>query len=429
MHFFERHFANLQNPSWYRNELSLPVHTVCVTHDKDAGGHHGEILRVVAVLDNQSELNLIAKVLRQADPSQQFDREIFVYRDFLPRLAQQGQHTLFHSPKLYFSDYDATIGAKILLLDNIPSLHCGLFFGDSLPHNQNPSEQSKIQQIPTLFPNISAIDLTTNAFQQIARFHGAFWLIQPDSIPSYINGSCWAREIQAGSAQLLDSPGRQQYDAFMSLAVTNWAQLEVKRPSIKIPPQLIEVIDYALQHSTYERFIQRLASRPYTVIHSDFYPANCLLEKPHQGSNLEVGEKDHVGPDGLPRLFIIDYELTSIGCGPQDLAQWVISHLDPILREQHEEKLLECYYTALKHAWKAQFGEEQMDIYAAQYTLDDVKTDYIYGAGKWLWLLAVCVPFCDGISDSMYQHFVSQLSAFCTHFNIRPDGNIPLARP
>jgi len=62
------------------------------------------------------------------------------------------------------------------------------------------------------------------------------------------------------------------------------------------------------------------------------------------------------------------------------------------------------------------------------YTVSDVKRDYIYGGGKWIWLIAVCVGSVDMISDVLYQHFVTQLTHFFQTHGVEANENVPLPR-
>jgi len=435
--FYTKYYEALQTPEWYQNELQLPVISVVMVPYLDAGGHHAEVLKITlnirqgdVVNGNGGKLELVAKLLNESDPAAGYERELFIYKYSLTPLAEQG---LINSPKLYFSDFEKSTGSKLLLLESIPSVQCGRFFGMTSPHNHGKD----LVEMTMAFPNVTAVSITKAAWSQIAKLHGSYWNVPKKDIPVYIKGRDWV--VGRESSEETDEEGKQdegltttthlsgeeQYNHMIAFARTQWARRHEVRPNTNFYGYLDKIIDFALDYSTWERFIDRLNSVPHTLIHSDFYPANCLLKIDDE---KVVPNENNTEPNLDSRLYLIDYELTSVGPGPQDLAQWVISHLHPDLRKDNEDELMQTYYNSLIQAWEAKFGSERCQELQKSYTVSDVKRDYIYGGGKWIWLIAVCVGSVDMISDVLYQHFVTQLTHFFQTHGVEANENVPLPR-
>ena len=49
----------------------------------------------------------------------------------------------------------------------------------------------------------------------------------------------------------------------------------------------------------------------------------------------------------LLRLILLDWENVGVGSGPQEIAQFLISHMDPGLRATVESEVLQEYYHSL----------------------------------------------------------------------------------
>lgn len=91
-----------------------------------------------------------------------------------------------------------------------------------------------------------------------------------------------------------------------------------------------------------------------TLIHGDFFPANVMVRRDQS-------------------IVIVDWEMCRFGRPGVDLAQWVISHMEPSLRRSCELELLRDYHAVLN---------------VKEYTFDELVTDYQKGGLlKWKKLL------------------------------------------
>lgn len=420
--FYLKYRPKLEDVEWLSEITKLPITNVVLSHPTDAGGHYAEVFSLALTTASTSTptLNLIVKLLAQGHRLQGFEREIPVYENFLTPLINRG---LINAPRFYFGDFDADSGAKIVVLEQLNAVHCGRFFGFTSPHNQGKDLDLMCKD----YPGITDVEITRKAFIQVAQLHGAYWCLPKEQIPDYIRGGDWLG-VTATSATTTTSDqtetksplsvGEEQYNAILSFARDQWPLRHEKRPNCKFNPYLESIVQHSIDSSTYQSFTNVLNSSPHTIIHSDFYPANALVEL--------VPDEDGDGKNLKSKVFLIDYEVISIGQGPQDLAQWMISHVHPETRLANEQELLMVYRNALIEVWTKVHGADKAQEFERNYPHEKLIGDYIAGGGKWIWLIAICVSSLDSISDVLYQHFIDQLTHFFQTFDVQiAKGNVP----
>lgn len=140
------------------------------------------------------------------------------------------------------------------------------------------------------------------------------------------------------------------------------------------------------------------------MVHGDFHPAN-MMWKP-------IPSYDKTKASGL--IYFLDWEMVGIGSGPQDLAQFFISHVSSETRRICELKLLREYYEALNET-----------ITNDRFSWEDCKRDYSHGgAERWIWLLPLLAEMCP---DKMVQFFHDQLQQFLEDHNLNA-SNIGMPR-
>ena len=106
-------------------------------------------------------------------------------------------------------------------------------------------------------------------------------------------------------------------------------------------------------------------------------------------------------------LRLLDWEMTGLGSGPQDLGQYVISNMDPQERRDCEERLLRNYY------------DELVTLGVSEYTFEECWKEYtIGGLERWLWFLVYFLA-----NEAMLdwaQFFHDQIAQFAHDHNIKP---------
>lgn len=423
--FYVKYYAKLSDPLWLSEITGETVTAVEITTPVDAGGHHATVFSLrctitpSATRPSSTELKLIVKLLGQGNTKQGFEREIEVYQRFLQPLNDKG---LINTPKFYFGDHDPIIGAKIVVLEELDAVHCGRFFGHTSPHNIGKD----LVEMTKDYPGVTDVLITAKGFAQVAKLHAAYWQIPKSEIPACINGGDWlfspdqdgkAAAAVADPTEL--SPGEKQYNEMVGYARATWPLRHTKRTNVTLNKYLEDIVTHSLETTTFESFSKNLNSRPHTIIHSDFYPANSLVEYIKDPTK----DEDHC------KVYLIDFEVISIGAGPQDLAQWMISHVNPVTRKENEMELLGIYYQTLQTVWKEVFGEAKAEEFKSAYPFSMVLEDYINGVGKWIWLLCVCAGLTEGIPDHLYQHFIDQMTDFLQTFDVSIEkGNVPEPR-
>ena len=198
-----------------------------------------------------------------------------------------------------------------------------------------------------------------------------------------------------------------------------------------------------------------LATRPLTLVHGDFHPANIMIVPPTSDRPASVGRVYGAAwvvlhaflerapqlsrpleraPQSVPQsplnvyllypspcartqVVLLDFEQVGVGSGPQDLGQYLISHASPETRRGIEARgAVEAYYEALCGL--------NVGV-AATMTLEQCKAEYVAGgAGRWLWFLPVLNAMCP---PPMTQYFHDQLLAFLKDHNITPE-TVPMPR-
>jgi hypothetical protein len=118
----------------------------------------------------------------------------------------------------------------------------------------------------------------------------------------------------------------------------------------------------------------------------------------------EVAEAD------MARIVLLDFEQLGVGSGPQDLGQYVISHMDPEVRRRHQDDLLHLYHDEL-----ARGG---VDI--AEFTFEDCRKEYVAGAlERWVWLLGYMAGCCP---EALNRYLHDQVHAFMVDFGVNADS-------
>jgi Phosphotransferase enzyme family len=144
---------------------------------------------------------------------------------------------------------------------------------------------------------------------------------------------------------------------------------------------MIDLLDCSFSRVSWMQFQEGLKGPAgWTIIHGDYHPANIMVRR------------------GTNELVLLDWEMVGIGSGPQDLGQYVISHLAPADRRLVEMDALRRYYEELTSIDKS--------IVSWDVCLDEYRQG---GVCRWVWLVAYIADVCP---DNMTQFFVDQLEAF-----------------
>lgn len=160
---------------------------------------------------------------------------------------------------------------------------------------------------------------------------------------------------------------------------------------IQWDPLVKEIVEKAMAGISWEAQVKRLNSTThFCLVHGDFWPGNIMISK--------TDKRD---------LRILDWEMVGVGSGPQDLGQYILSNMDPLERQECEERLIRNYY------------EELVRMGISDFTWEECWTEYtIGGVERWLWFL---VYFCAQKPLLKWaQFFHDQIKAFVHDHDIQP---------
>jgi thiamine kinase-like enzyme len=177
---------------------------------------------------------------------------------------------------------------------------------------------------------------------------------------------------------------------------------------VKWDAHLLRCMDASFAKISWEAYQAQVQGADYqwTLVHGDFHPANILWRWPTGNASGETPAQSLGSP------VLLDFEVVGLGSGPQDLAQYLISHASPEDRRGCEQELLRDYY--------AHLTGPASRVDPARYTLAQCEADYVAGGvGRWVWLLALLSGMCP---DVMTQFFHDQVLAFMVDHGVTPES-------
>lgn len=297
-------------------------------------------------------------------------------------LADFGQELVGVVPRVYHCYGDMASGTKEVLMEKLRGKPAGVYFGRGNPNNWSLSSED----LSAAAADSNALEVSKDAFSLYARLHARFWC----------NESVLSREMLRG-ADWYSGSGRESWERAQQLAADAWSEQKL-HSKVCWDAHLSACVDASFAKVDWDTFRSEIALRPFTIVHGDCHPHNVLRL------------------DGTNQLVLIDFEMVGVGSGPQDLGQFLISHMEPHIRRQHERELMRIYHTCLV---------SELTEHKDAPDFHDIWTEYQRGgAGRWLWfvpyLASVCPP-------EMGQYFHDNTAAFLRdHF---PDpASVPMPR-
>mmetsp|Transcript_37109 Transcript_37109/g.54567 ORF Transcript_37109/g.54567 Transcript_37109/m.54567 type:complete len:398 (+) Transcript_37109:145-1338(+) len=379
------------NKSWLSKILGVSVVKAEIEQLNDHGGAIAAMYRIHMTLEGRETKTAIIKTTKSLEEDVLagavqvgLPREAFFYAEFGDRVKPE-----LRIPLVWSSHGDMKKGTKVLLMEDLEDCaQAGHFFGPTNPFNGGKDLEALT--IGRGF-HYSAEEITAAAFEQAAVMHAKFWGDVSLLEIHYLKGAAWMR-----------GRDKESWQAWQDRASNAWAvtkaKIEAGASNVNWCPHLVEVIDASLSKVSWDTFQMQLSKRSFTFVHGDFHPGNVLVLPP---SN-ELAALN---------LVLIDFEAVGVGCGPAEIAQFIISHMAPRVRRGCEEHLTEGYYNRLMSL----MPEGQ------KYTLEQCRADYIAaGTAKWIWLL--CLLSNMGLSDDMVQVFNDQVAAFVKDHGVTPEN-------
>ena len=387
---------------WLNRYCGLDVASASLVPLTDAGGLNAEMKKLVVVLITGEEKTYVLK--RNHGSARAIylgtSREAFFYKYFASTVAEI-------VPKVNYAYGDMATGTKAILMENLSDcIQCGYFFGKHSPHNWSKDLQAIVGYEDSSPARISAMEtVTESAFLAAAKLHATYWNDRSLLNYSWVRGGTWMK-----------GEGRELWEAAQAQSSGPWAATKANIQSgasgVRWNPLVESLLDasYAkISWETYQESIQN-TDFVFTLAHSDFHPANMMWRRNFQQPSQEGPEQ------GV--TILLDWEVIGVGSGPQECAQYVISHMRPEERRNCELRLLRSYYQTL-------IAGSDGKIDSTNYPFERCLADYVAGGiGRWVWMLGLLSRLCP---DNWVQYFHDQFLAFAEDHNVTVE-NVPMPR-
>ncbi|KAJ1561778.1 hypothetical protein HK096_003352 [Nowakowskiella sp. JEL0078] len=365
---------------------------------KNAGGLTSTMVKLIVKFTDKQQ-SFILKFLPFQNTSRSKElglfREAFFYNHF-------GEKVTGIIPSISFAYGNALTGEKFILMNDLTSYtQSGYYFGACSPHNWRHDLEALTGTTEGDARRILTHKISLNAFEVAAKIHATFWNDKSITSNTWLRGVDWFK-----------GEGEKLWLGHQKTASDSWCVLKSKikdnTSKVNWNSHLLACMDASFAKVSWADFQKELFSPDYvfTLVHGDYHPANMMWK----------GEEvDHDGVVVKESLVLLDWEAVGLGSGPQDCAQYVISHMYPEERRLWEDELISSYYSVLIAG----------GVNTKDYSLNKCRADYVAGGvGRWVWLLALLTGMCP---DSWVQFFHDQLLAFIIDHNITPD-NIVMPR-
>mmetsp|Transcript_3475 Transcript_3475/g.5966 ORF Transcript_3475/g.5966 Transcript_3475/m.5966 type:complete len:390 (+) Transcript_3475:174-1343(+) len=371
------------------DKIKAEIGNVCSTSVKPFGSHSGYVAQLFVVKlshEDGSETDGVLKaVFNDAGVviSKQYDlaREGMFYKWRM----ETSSGDVFDSitPTTYYAEGDFESGTKVVLMENLTlqnGVESGMFFGKASLHNW-------ARDIDAATPGVSAETITRLAFVKAAKFHAKYW-----------NDMSLVSQDWLIDAKEVIGENRDKWQKKMDHFAEGWAKA---RDPETMDPHMVACIDASIANISWDAHQAEL-KKGWTLIHGDYHPGNMLYLP---GNENRTGD-----------LRIVDWEAVTLGSGPRDIGQYMLSHASPEFRRSCEKGLVEAYWEALRAASPGSVAPMTLSECWASYKRN--------GIARWITLLIMMQPI---VPADALTFFYGQVTPFLRdHFPQPSDTPQPL---
>jgi hypothetical protein len=363
--------SEIESPVWLSSLLGKEVTSVDEIDMNGDGGLNATMKRLIIQFSDLSEIRLVAKIFKEGKWPASKDlgqpRECLFYQHLASDLNVP-------TPKVYFAYGNMETGEKIILLEDLSDcIQSGYYFGLFSPHNWG-----KDLEFITGNAHASTIEIAGKAFDLAARLHAKHW--KNNQLVSFP----WLRGINWFTGN-----GEASWMASQNMVINAWSAVSDKIKSdtyaVKWNPDLCLLINASLSKISYSAYVAHVSSHPFTLVHGDYHPANMMFKPTTR------------------ELIVLDWEQVGVGSGPQDVAQYMISHTDPSQRKTMERELLHTRYYNVLIA--------NNPTIKTSFSFEDCYKEYVFGGlERWIWLLVYIanMPSCPTVVVQYFHDVVNQ---------------------
>lgn len=363
------------------------VEKISLTRVTGIGGLSSDMHYLKATIDG-NEASFIVKSTKVADQvngkSLGKAREALFYSNLYKDLENYGLACI----SVLYSEGDIDKCIRVILMEDISShsVQSGYLFGKHSPHNFDKDLESILAKCPKVPTQKEA---AISAYLMALKFHKFYWNDSSIFSKHYLKASDWYSGL-----------GEDLWNDSHNLCVNCWKDIKIKiannEYSYSWDPEFVEILDSSLGRINWNEYQKEIKSKPFTVIHGDFHPANIMWSwgKKSEGETI-----------------ILDWEQVGIGFAGQDLGQYLISHVEPSLSNEIEKDLLDAYYKELI--------ENRPDI-GDSYSFENLYRDFVEGGSRrFIWLLIIIVYY---FPSQFSKYFHDQVYSFCKDHQITKDN-------
>lgn len=300
-------------------------------------------------------------------------REAFFYRHFSNKLS--GRFTL---PRVFYAHASAFSGECNMLLEDLaPGVRTtpvNYLFG-----NQIWGMDPKM----ILHPRAPA-EMLRDMFVAAAELHAAFWCnFAVVKQHPWMKGAAWFHGARRGAWSLALKTARNSWEA-------EKLRIAAGNGKLNWSPKLVSIIDKSYAASSWSTLQQFARTTVFTLTHGDFHAANMMY-----GNGMDVGQNQQ------PHLYLLDWSEFGVWEPTTDLAQTMISDVNPAVWREHGKDLLRAYWEKLVEG----------GVDATSYTFEQCCASYERGGvERWIWILSVMVAM--PLPPAALQFFHDKLLAF-----------------
>jgi len=224
-------------------------------------------------------------------------------------------------PAISAVSYDADLGTKHILMEDLSScVQSGQLFGPGSPLNWGKDLDAAVKKCA----GISPVRVAAAAFMNAARLHAKYWGDSSLTEHTWLRGGRWPL-----------GEGKEAWQASQDSVVSAWAKHKEnvlsKGDQSWWSDEIVALFDVSVSKVSWDEHLERYKSRPWTLVHGDFHPANMMIRTEGLEAGAEEGaeskEEQKLSAEGVreqaqkdaSRVVLLDFEQVGLGSGPQDL--------------------------------------------------------------------------------------------------------------
>jgi hypothetical protein len=379
------------------------------------GGLASHLVRLIFQLPSGGEsFKFVLKRNGQGSGGLEVSKNVGLAREalFYKHFTKQCQENHIYIPKVYHAEGNFETGEYVILMEDLSAnaIQSGYFFGNYSPLNWGKDLSLLLSKIPKSFQPKDNQFIACKAFQLAGHLHGSFWQDTSLYTISWLRGIDWYQGHGESTWQSSQLQGSNPWITYKSKIVEGTVGFTWEEP-------VIACLEASIAKCNWTTYQEEIKTRAWTMVHGDFHPANFMATWTEKTET--VVEENETATAELVKneleLILLDWPMAGLGSGPQDLAQYLISHVPQHERQVMEPELLTLYHQVL----------QQYERVPSTYTYEQCYLDYQQGGiGRWLWLLSLLTSMCP---DSVMKYFHDQVLGFIVDHQFTAE-NIPMMR-